>query len=175
MASVSPGIQLRCGRTSCRRTQCLRHQTCFTTRASYITHTLKTRCNAGIRTHLGKIKAHNHSLGNDLADTLANQVADGHPPDTTYTTGLEVSIGHLTWPYTLIPQTLGEPIPYKYTNLKADAHTHSTKHTHTHTPLTNIQTRCPPRTRRGGRSRILFPKKHSILTNIQFTHKQEFM
>jgi ribonuclease HI len=59
-----------------------------------ITHTLKTRCNAGIRTHLGKIKAHNHTLGNDLADTLANQVADGHPPDTTYTTSSEVSIGH---------------------------------------------------------------------------------
>jgi hypothetical protein len=40
-----------------------------------------------IRTHLGKIKAHNHSLGSDLADTLANQVPDGHRPDTTYTTG----------------------------------------------------------------------------------------
>ena len=52
-----------------------------------ITHTLKTRCDAGIRTHLYNIKAHNHSLGNDLADTLANQDADGHPPDTTYTTG----------------------------------------------------------------------------------------
>ena len=57
-----------------------------------ITHTLKTRCDAGIRTHLGKIKAHNHSLGNDLA----NQVAVGHPPDTTYTTGSEVTIGHWT-------------------------------------------------------------------------------
>jgi hypothetical protein len=27
-----------------------------------ITHTLKTRCELGIRTHLGKMKAHNHSL-----------------------------------------------------------------------------------------------------------------
>jgi hypothetical protein len=35
-----------------------------------MTHTLKTRCNFGIRTDLGKIKAHNHSIGNDLADTL---------------------------------------------------------------------------------------------------------
>jgi ribonuclease HI len=52
-----------------------------------ITHTLKTRCDAGIRTQIGKIKAHNNSLGNDLADTLANQVADEHPPDTKYTTG----------------------------------------------------------------------------------------
>jgi hypothetical protein len=51
-----------------------------------ITHALKTRCESGIRTHLGKIKAHNHSLGNDLVDTLAYLVADGHPPDTTYTT-----------------------------------------------------------------------------------------
>jgi ribonuclease HI len=88
-----------------------------------VTNTLKTRCESGIRTHLGKIKTHNHSLGNDLADTLANQVADGHPPDTTYITGSDVWIGHWTWPYTLIPQTLREPIPYKYTNLKTDAHT----------------------------------------------------
>jgi ribonuclease HI len=51
-----------------------------------IAYTLKTRCESGIRTHLCKVKAHNHSLGNDLVDTLANQVAGGHPPDTTYTT-----------------------------------------------------------------------------------------
>jgi hypothetical protein len=98
---------------------------------SSITHTLNSRCTAGIRTHLGKIKAHNHSLGNDLANTLANQGADGHPADTTYTIGSYVSIGHWTWPYSLIPQTQGEPIPYRYTNLKTDAHTHSIKHTHT--------------------------------------------
>jgi hypothetical protein len=103
-----------------------------------ITNTLKTRCDSVIRTHLGKIKAHNHSLGNDLADTLANQAADGHLPDTTYTIGSDVSIGHWTWPYTLIPQTIGEPIPYIYTNLKTDAHTYSTNHTHT--PLTHHQT-----------------------------------
>jgi hypothetical protein len=48
-----------------------------------ITHTLHTRC---IRTHLGQIKAHNHSLGNDHAGAIANQVAGGHPPDTTYDT-----------------------------------------------------------------------------------------
>jgi ribonuclease HI len=76
-----------------------------------ITYTLKTRCESCTRAHLGKIKAHNHSIGNDLADTLANQVADGHPPDTTHTTGSHVSIGYWTWPYTLIPRTLGEPMP----------------------------------------------------------------
>jgi hypothetical protein len=70
-----------------------------------ITHTLKTRCVSGIRTHLGKINVQHHSLGNDLADTLANQGAYGHPPDTTYTTGSDVSIGDWTWPYTLTPQT----------------------------------------------------------------------
>jgi hypothetical protein len=53
-----------------------------------------------------------------------------HPSDTTYTTGPDVSISHWTWPYTLITQTLGEPIPYRYTNLKADAHTYNTNHTH---------------------------------------------
>jgi hypothetical protein len=76
-----------------------------------ITQTLAARCNSGIRTHLGKVKAHNHSLGNDLDGTLANQVADEYPPDTTYTTGSYVSIGHWTSPYTLIPQTLGDLIP----------------------------------------------------------------
>jgi hypothetical protein len=59
-----------------------------------ITRTLKTRYESGIRTHLGKIKAHDYSLGNDFADTLSSQAADGHPPDTTYTTGSDVSIGH---------------------------------------------------------------------------------
>jgi hypothetical protein len=52
-----------------------------------ITHALKTHCYSDIRTHLCKIKAHNHSLDNDLADALAHKGADGHPPDTTYTTG----------------------------------------------------------------------------------------
>jgi hypothetical protein len=69
-----------------------------------ITHTLKTRCKPGLRTYLGKIKAHNHSLGNDLADALANQVANGHPTDTTCTTGLiRVYICQWTWPHTLVP------------------------------------------------------------------------
>jgi hypothetical protein len=58
-----------------------------------ITHTLKTRCMSGIRTHLGKIKAHTHPIGNDLAHTLANHATDGHPLDTTYTTGSNVSMG----------------------------------------------------------------------------------
>jgi hypothetical protein len=96
-----------------------------------ITHTLETRGTSGIRTHLGKIKAHNHSIGDDLADALVNQVADDHAPDTTYTTGSNLSIGTRTWPYTVIPQTLGEPTPYRYANLKTYAHTYNTKHTHT--------------------------------------------
>jgi hypothetical protein len=129
---------------------------------SSITHTIKTRCDSGIRTHLGKIKAHSHSLGNDLADILANHAADGHPPDSTYTTGSDVSIGHWTWPYTLIPQTLGEPIPYRYTNLRTDAHTYNTKHTQTHTHLTHHQTRCPPSPRSGGRRRLHVPQKTHI-------------
>jgi hypothetical protein len=136
-----------------------------------ITHTLKTRCNAGIRTHLGKIKARNHSLGNDLADTLASQVADGHPPDTTYTTGSYVSIGHWTLPYTLIPQTLGEPIPYKYTNLKTDAHAHSTKHTHTLLSQTSKHGALLARAAEDGAD-FTFHKNQTTLTNIQFTHKQ---
>jgi hypothetical protein len=114
-------------------------------------------------THLGKIKAHNHSLGNDLADTLAYQVGDGHPPDTTYTVGSNVSIGQWPWPYTLIPQTPGDPMPYRYTNLKNRC-THMQHQTHTHTPLANNQRRCPPRQRRGIRSRLHIPQKaHNTL------------
>jgi hypothetical protein len=139
-----------------------------------ITHTIKTRCNVGIRTHIGKIKVHNHSLGNDLEDTLANQAADGHPPDTTYTTGSDVFIGQWTLPYTLIPQTLGEPIPYMYTNLKTDAHTHSTKHTHTPLSQTSKHGALLTRAAEDG-ANFTFHKKHTTLTNTQFTHKQEFM
>jgi hypothetical protein len=139
-----------------------------------VTQTLKARCNAGIRTHLGKIKAHNHSLRNDLADTLANQAANGNPPNTTYTTGSDVSIGHWTWPYTLIPQTLGEPIPYRYTNLKTDAHTYSTKQTHTPLSQTPKHGALLARAAEDGAD-FTFHKKHTLLTNIQFTHKQELM
>jgi ribonuclease HI len=41
-----------------------------------ITHTLQARGESGIRTRICKIKAHNHSLGNDLAYTLAYRAAD---------------------------------------------------------------------------------------------------
>jgi hypothetical protein len=37
-----------------------------------ITKTLHTRCILGIHTHLGKVKVHNHSIGNNRADALAN-------------------------------------------------------------------------------------------------------
>jgi ribonuclease HI len=140
----------------------------------YITHTLKTRCDAGVRTHLGKIKAHNNSLGNDLADTLATQIADGHPPDTTYTTGSEVSIGQWTRPYTLNPQTLGEPVPHRCTNLKADAHTYSTKHTHTPLSHATKHGALLARAAEDGAD-FSFHKKYTSLINIHFTHKQEFM
>jgi hypothetical protein len=139
-----------------------------------ITHTLKTRCDSGIRTHIGKIKAHNHSIGNDLANILANQVADGHSPDTTNTTGSYVSIRHWTWPYTLIPQTLEEPIPYRYTNLKTDAQTYSTKHTHTPLSQTTKHGTLLARAAADGAD-FTFHKKYTSLTNVRFTHKQEFM
>jgi hypothetical protein len=50
-----------------------------------VKHRLQTRCTSGIRTHLGKINAHNHSVGNDLAHTLANHVADGKKTFPTVT------------------------------------------------------------------------------------------
>jgi hypothetical protein len=58
-----------------------------------ITQTLHTRYTAGIRTRLGKMNKHNHSLGNDHADALANQVAGGHHPNTTNITCSDVSLG----------------------------------------------------------------------------------
>jgi ribonuclease HI len=51
-----------------------------------IRHNLRTRRTSGIRTHLGKLKAHSHSLGNKHADALANQVADRHHRPTRLTT-----------------------------------------------------------------------------------------
>jgi hypothetical protein len=130
-----------------------------------ITNTLKTRCIRGIRTHLGKIKAYNHSLVNDLADTLANQVADGRPPDTTYTMGSTVSIGTWTLPYTLVPQTLGEPTPHRYTNLNTDAHTYNTKHTHTPLSQPTKHGALLARAVADG-SDFSFHKRHTSLTNI---------
>jgi hypothetical protein len=85
-----------------------------------------------------------------------------------------VSIGHWTWPYTLIPQTLEEPIPYRYTNLRTDAHTHSIKHTHI--PLSQTSKRGALLAHAAeDRADFTFHRKHTTLTNIQFTHKQEFM
>ena len=85
-----------------------------------------------------------------------------------------MSVGHWTWPYTLIPQTQGEPIPYRYTILKTDAHTHSIKHTHTPLSQTSKHGALLARAAKAGAD-FSFHKKHSTLTNIQFTHKQEFM
>jgi hypothetical protein len=126
------------------------------------------------RTQFGKIKAHNHSLGNDLADTLANQDANEHLPDTTYTTCSDVSIGRWTLPYTLLPQTLGEPIPYRYINLKTDAHTHTHNTKHTHTPLSHTSKHGAllARAKEDGTD-FTFHKNHTALTNTLFTHKQE--
>jgi hypothetical protein len=95
-----------------------------------ITNTVRSRLTFGIRTHLGKVKAHNHSIGNDLADALANLVADGNPHDAPYTICSYLSIGTWTSPYTFMSQTLGGPTPYRYTNLKTDTHKYSTKHTY---------------------------------------------
>jgi hypothetical protein len=87
------------------------------------------------RTHLGKTKSHNYSRGNDLADTLANLVADGHPPDTTYNTGSVTRVDrHMDIAiHTHTPNPRGTHIVHRYTNLKTDATTSYTKlHTHTH-------------------------------------------
>jgi hypothetical protein len=97
-----------------------------------------------------------------------------HPPDKTYTTCSDMSIGQWTWPYTIIPQTLGEPIPYRYTNLKTDAHTHNTKHTHTPLSQTSKHGALLARAAEDGAD-FTFDKKRTTLTNTQFTHKQEFM
>jgi hypothetical protein len=85
-----------------------------------------------------------------------------------------VSIGHWTWPYTLIPQTLGEPIPCSYTNLKIDVHTYITKHTHTPLSQTVKHGTLPALAAADGAD-ITFDEKHTSLTNVQFTHKQAFM
>jgi hypothetical protein len=134
-----------------------------------ITHTLKTCCTPCIRTRLGIIKVHNHTIGNGLANTLANQVSDGHPPDTNCTTDSYLSIGTWTWPYTIIPQTLGVPQSHRYTNLKTDAHMQH--QTHPYAPLTDHQARRPRRPRRCGRGGLHPPQKTNI-TNQCPIHTQ---
>jgi hypothetical protein len=84
-----------------------------------------------------------------------------------------MSIGHWTWPYILIPHTLGEPVPHRYTNLKADAHTYSTKHTHS--PLSHTSKHGALLARAAEAGADFSFQKNTSLTNIQFTHKQEFM
>jgi hypothetical protein len=91
-------------------------------RLSYILSTCKTRTTAGLTAHLGKMKAHKNSKGNDIANYLANTVADGQPLDAMYFKGTHTHLGQWTWPpYTTQPD---EPYPPKtliYTNLKTNA------------------------------------------------------
>jgi ribonuclease HI len=63
---------------------------------SSIIHTLQTRTTACLTTHLGIIKAHNNAKGNDLADYLANAVADGNAADAEYYKGAHTHLGHWT-------------------------------------------------------------------------------
>jgi hypothetical protein len=49
-----------------------------------IISTLQTRTAAGLTTHLGKVKAHNNSMGNDQIDNLTDLFAHDQPPDATY-------------------------------------------------------------------------------------------
>jgi ribonuclease HI len=96
---------------------------------SSILSTLQTRSKAGLHTHLGKIKAHNNSKGNDLADHLANTVADGYNSDVIYFKGSHTQIGLWTWPYTTHPDDPNPPKTLTYTTLKCDAKKYSLTHT----------------------------------------------
>jgi hypothetical protein len=75
-----------------------------------------------------------------------------------------VYIGTWTLPYTLITQTLGEPTPYRYINLKTYAHISNVKHG-----------ALLARAAADGAPDSTFRKKHTSLTHIQFTRKQEFI
>jgi hypothetical protein len=82
--------------------------------------------------------------------------------------------GHWTGPHTLIPQTLGDFIPYSYTNFKVDAHTYTTNHKHTPLSQTTKHGALLARATADG-AYFTFHKKRTSLTHVQFTHKQEFM
>jgi hypothetical protein len=135
---------------------------------------IKTRYAPGIRTHDGKNLSHNRSLGNDLADALANQVADGHLTDTTFTACLHVSFGTLTWPYTRITPPQGDPTAFRYTNLRSEAYKHNIKHTHTPLAHTTKHGALLARAAADGAGFSLH-KTHASRNNVQFTHKQDFM
>jgi hypothetical protein len=138
-------------------------------------HTPSTpRYTSGICTHLGSTKGHNHPLGNDPAEALANQVAYGHHPERTYNTESDVSIGTLTWPCTLIPHTHGDPTPFRYTTLEANAHYYNNKQTHTPLSRTTKHGALSASAASDG-ANFSFHKKHTSLANIQCTHKHQLM
>jgi hypothetical protein len=61
---------------------------------------------------------------------------------------VSVSLSLSLSPYTITTQTLGEPIPYRCTTLKIDAHTYTTPSTHTqpsHTPPNTVPSSPVPR------------------------------
>jgi hypothetical protein len=61
-----------------------------------------------------------------------------------------------------------------YTNLKTEAYTYNPKYTHTSISLTSKHGTLLARAAADGAD-FTFHKKHTSLTNVQFTYKQEFM
>jgi hypothetical protein len=85
-----------------------------------------------------------------------------------------MSIGTWTRPYTLITTSKGNPMPFRYTNLKTDNHGYIT--ISTHAPLAHITKHRALLAHAAAVDGVDFSlhSKRISLTKIQFAHKQEF-
>jgi hypothetical protein len=141
---------------------------------SSIQSTPQTDSTTGRTTSLGKIKAHINSKGNDIANHLANIVADGQPPDVIYFRGAHTQLGQWKWPYTT---QLDEPNPPKslaYTNLTTNARKYSL--TSTITPLHHSAKHGDLlAAAKRNEADFTYQRRHPSLTSTQITHKMEFM
>jgi hypothetical protein len=94
-------------------------------------NTFKSCSEAVIHTHQLKIKYHNNSTGNDIADTPANQssmrrTGTPKPLNTPWNPRSRSMTRHVP---TRIPHTHGEPERYQSSNRKSGARKFNLKHT----------------------------------------------
>ena len=104
-----------------------------------MSNALREREEAGLRTHIGKVKSHTGITYNDAADQGANSVAAGGQYDITFDLANPPPGGHRVWPCT-VPRPDEDPVPFR--DLKRDSRTSAARHR-----------AAPPTTKHGARLR----------------------